>query len=134
VATRATPPRPPDLDVPIAKYGPNNSVDPSLPGFLQPLLDLACRLSGTNEILDQALLWEMYPDHDHYVSRYSGLARTLEGEGFLLHEDAQWLRMQAALRPIGANLCGLGFELAVLAPGMIWLRGRRRRGLVQAGP
>lgn len=118
----------PDMDVPIATYGPHNTVNPALPPFLQPLLDLFCRLSGTVEPLDVATLDELYPNHGRYVSQYAMATNQLQEDGFLLPEDAAMLKMAAALRPIGMKLCGLGFELVVIVPPLVWMGGRRRRG------
>jgi hypothetical protein len=116
----------PQLDVPIATYGPNNSAEPSLPPFLIPIANLACRLSGTVTPLDAETLDELYPNHGSYVSQIAQRSNELAEAGFLLPKDASKLKVDAALSHIG---CGIGFELAFLLPPILWLRERRRRRL-----
>jgi hypothetical protein len=115
----------PQLDVPIATYGPRNTVDPSLPPFLQGLANLFCRLSGTVTDFDQATLDELYPTHGNYVNQVVRHAVDLVGQRFLLPKDAKQLKVDAAKSSIG---CGLGFELVLVLPALLWLRRRRARG------
>ena len=116
--------RVPAMEVATATYAPNNLANPALPGFLIPLANLACRLSGSVFPFDDATLDELYPDHGSYVSRVNRAANALEREGFLLPQDAQSIRTAAAQSAIG---CGIGFELALVLPPLLWLR-RRLRG------
>ena len=118
----------PELDVPIATYGGHNVVNPLLPGFLQSLLGLFCRLSGTVAPFDDAQLFGLYPGHGHYVSQYVMAANELKMEGFLLPEDGATLKSAAAMSTIGhIEICGLGFELALIVPAILWAYRRRRR-------
>jgi hypothetical protein len=116
----------PYLDVPIAGYGFPNVVDPSLPPFLQPLLGLACVLSGTVTDFDQETLDELYPRRGKYVGLVSYRAWRLMWDRFLLNEDYKAIIQEARESGIGAG-CGIGFELAFLLPPLMWLYGRRQR-------
>jgi hypothetical protein len=116
----------PELNVPIATYGPHNSVNPTLPEFLQPLLNLFCVLSGTVTPFDTEALHELYPNHGSYVNQYVRATNDLRMQGFLLPEDASMLKVNAALSDIGLG-CGLGFELVAIVPPILWLRERLRR-------
>ena len=63
----------PQLEVPIATYGPHNTVNTALPPFLQPLLNLFCVLSGTEIAFDEATLSSLYPSKGiHEPVRESG--------------------------------------------------------------
>ncbi len=85
----------PQLDVPVATYGPHNTVNPLLPPFLLPLLNLFCVLSGTNLAFDQATLDELYPSKGSYVGPFSAATNALKAQGFLLGQDTKRLIHEA---------------------------------------
>jgi hypothetical protein len=115
----------PMVEVPTATYGPRNVVDPSLPPFLQPLLNLFCRLAGTVDDFDDETLNELYPNHGSYVNQVVHASNGLSMQGFLLPKDRNKIVVEAVLSGVGA--CGIGFELAFLLPPLMWLRRRRGR-------
>jgi hypothetical protein len=86
----------PQMDVPVASYFPHNAVNPSLPPFLQPLLNLFCVLSGSVTDFDDATLEALYPDHGDYVSQIAQSVNRLKSDGFLLNKDAKKLQFEAA--------------------------------------
>jgi hypothetical protein len=112
----------PAMDVPVATYTPGNSADPNLPGFLQFIGNLACRLASSVSPLPAETLDELYPNHGSYMSQVAQSANALRSEGLLLPKDAKKVRIAAAMSTIG---CGLGFELVLLLPPLMLLRGRR---------
>lgn len=73
--------RSPYVDVPIARFsGENSSV----------LNDTdICFLYGETEMLDDATLNFLYPDHDTYVDKVTRSAENAVINGFLLQEDAE---------------------------------------------
>jgi hypothetical protein len=88
----------PQMDVPIATYGPHNTVDLSLPlppGILG-LLNLFCVLTGTVTDFDAATLAALYPNNGAYQSPFSQATNTLKNQGFLLSQDSKRLIFEAA--------------------------------------
>jgi hypothetical protein len=114
----------PSMDVPRATYTPGNVADPSLPDLLQFIGNLACRLSSSVTHFDPATLNDLYPNHGSYLNQVARAANGLSEQGLLLMKDRQKI-IVAALHV--DRLCGLGFELVVLLPPMMWLHRRRRR-------
>jgi hypothetical protein len=114
----------PAMEVPTATYTPGNEADPELPGFLQALGNLACRLASSVDPFDAELIDELYPQIGSYLSKVMHAANHLQQEGLLLNKDRQKI-VQTALKSPAA--CGLGFEIALILPPIMWLRGRRRR-------
>jgi hypothetical protein len=81
--------RPPQIEVPLGTYLPNNSG----PGF--------CFLFGGFDPFDDGTLTSMYRNHGSYVSRMVREIKRSEKEGFLLREDAATQRRNAAASDIG---------------------------------
>ncbi|MBW2289981.1 MAG: hypothetical protein JRG80_17985 [Deltaproteobacteria bacterium] len=113
----------PSMDVPTATYTPGNVADPTLPGFLQGIGNLACFLASSVTPFDQATLDELYPTHGSYVNQVVRAANGLNRQDLLLPKDSQKVIAAALMSPI---FCGLGFELVLILPPLMWLRARRR--------
>jgi hypothetical protein len=113
----------PMVDVPLATYGPSNSFNPTLPAFLQPLANLQCRLSGRTTGFDQATLNALYPTHASYYDPVVHSVNRLVKARFMLPPDAAKVKAEAALYQVA---CGIGFELVLLLPPLMWLHDRRR--------
>ncbi len=91
----------PQLDVPIATYGPSNVEKATLPALLKPLARLFCILSGTVDDFDPAKLDELYPKVRSYLRPFKERTQQLADEGFLLGPDvAKLIR--------GAHRTGVG--------------------------
>jgi hypothetical protein len=114
----------PSMDVPIATYTPGNQADPNLPPFLQAIGNLACFLASSVTPFDAVTLGELYPFHGNYVSKVVLAANQLRDNGFLLSTDHMRIVVAAAGSTIG---CGIGFELVLVLPPLMWVYGRRRR-------
>ena len=111
----------PELDVPVATYGPTASVSPTLPPFVPAgLANLFCRLTGTVEPFSEALLGALYPTPAAFREPYLDATQALVETGFLLPEDAAKL-VQAVPEP-GPALLGA----AALASLALSARTRRK--------
>jgi hypothetical protein len=90
----------PNLDVPVASYGPNNALDPALDGVLPGIAvifgDLFCRLSATAVPLDDATLDALYPRRRDYLTQVRERIDALIAERFVLPEDVK--KLEAELR------------------------------------
>jgi alpha/beta hydrolase family protein len=86
----------PKVTVPVAL---NNGVN-SAASVTNPL-SLFCILYGTHVPFDAAKLAALYPTHGSYVSRVTKAVHNLVGQQFLLQEDAQALRTDAAQSGFG---------------------------------
>jgi len=116
-----------DMDVPIARYEPNNTFDPSLPPALHDIANLACRLSGSTFRFGSEANTALHGDHAGYVTKVEAAADQLVAERFLLPEDADLLVLRAWLsNPPFATSCGLGFELLLVLPPLLYLQRRRK--------
>ena len=81
--------RPPQIEVPLGTYLPNNSG----PGF--------CFLFGGFDAFNDQTLNSLYPNHGTYVNQIVREIRRSESEGFLLRQDAATQRRNAAASDIG---------------------------------
>ncbi len=83
----------PAIDLPLATYGPHNSINPNLVGgLLEPIGGLFCVLAGTDIPFDEATISATYPDFELYVNEYNQKIDELQAGRFLLAEDAAKLR------------------------------------------
>ncbi|GAA3387427.1 alpha/beta hydrolase domain-containing protein [Cryptosporangium minutisporangium] len=81
----------PDIEAPIASYGPTNSGG-NVPG--------ACLLLGTTTAFDAAKLRSLYPTHAAYVTRYTAAAAKARDAGFLRPADYTAAVRAAQARPV----------------------------------
>jgi hypothetical protein len=116
-----------DRNVPIARYEPNNTFDPALPVALHNIANLACRLSGSTYRFGSGANTALWGDHAGYVAAVEAAAEGAVAERLLLPEDRDLLILRAWLstHPFSTQ-CGLGFELALRLPPILYLRQRRR--------
>ncbi len=83
----------PQMDLPIATYAPQNSLDPSVPPILNSLGGLFCVLTATSEPFDDATVAALYPDRELFVADFNQKIDDLLAARFLLPEDAAKLRL-----------------------------------------
>jgi len=114
----------PAVAVRTATYTPGNVADPALPGLLVFIGNLACSLASSATPLDQATIDALYPNLGTYVSQVMNAANALQQQGLLLPKDAQKIRNDAVMSGIA---CGLGFELVLVLPPLLYAYRRRRR-------
>ncbi len=81
--------RPPQIEVPLGTYLPNNSG----PGF--------CFLFGGFDPFGDSILKSLYRNHGRYVNQMVRAIKRSEKEGFLLREDAAIQRRNAAASDVG---------------------------------
>jgi len=60
--------RVPQMDFPIATYGPHNALDPGQPAFLEPLGNLFCVLAGTAIDFPLIDVYNLYPSFDDFYN------------------------------------------------------------------
>jgi hypothetical protein len=89
----------PELDVPVASYGPINQGKPAcgapgapappdcLPAGIPPIIGLACLLSGSVEPFDADTLAGLYRARADYALRFLRASEQLRAQGFLLRSD-----------------------------------------------
>jgi hypothetical protein len=113
-----------DMQAQLNRYAPNNVFDPSLPPLLHSVAQLACRLSGSVFPFSPSLKAALYPTQKAYVNLVASQANALVAQGFLLPKDRELVLLRAMLTNVA---CGVGMELALVLPPILWLRQRRRR-------
>ena len=92
----------PELEVPIAKYIPNNlgRLNANVPNGLDYL---GCALLGSTLPFKGSLLKTLYPSHGDYVSSYQSAAQNLVTAGFMLQPDESLAVLRAQQSNIGGN-------------------------------
>ena len=86
----------PEIDVPFAKYGIDNSTDGSL-----EFLDLfACVTSGSTEMFSASKLNSLYSSRTDYYNKYKAAADRALAAGYILPADHAKALQQAAVAPI----------------------------------
>ncbi len=117
--------RVPQLDFPIATYGPRNALDPNAPdtglvgAIFQGLGNLFCVLAATAIPFDQATLDSLYPDWtlfvDGFNARIDDPNTGLIAARFLLEEDAAKLRLVIEDKDQQKCIVGLNKNFAKVA-------------------
>jgi len=115
----------PSMNVPIQTYTPGNQADPNLPPLLQFIGNLACRLASSVSQFEVGVQGGLYPNHGRYVSMVAHAANQIQMAGFLLEPDRELIMTAAAESGVGKTACGIGFELVLILPSLIWLHRRR---------
>lgn len=116
--------RMPELDVPVATYGPTATVSPDLlPIIPFNLANLFCVLTGTTTPFEEPLLALLYPTRNDFLGPYFAATDALVEARFLLPEDAALLKARAV--PEAAGAWGAVATLTALAARS---RARSRRG------
>ena len=105
----------PQLDVPTASYTFPNEADPNLPGLLQLIGNLVCRLSGNVTAFDEATLDALYPDPAAFLNDFNQAIDDLETARFLLPEDAAKLRLAVEGKDQQKCILGLNKNMAKVA-------------------
>jgi hypothetical protein len=85
----------PEVDVPTAKYTPDNS-----PRDPFDITGLACSIGGVTQPFTQQQLMRLYPTHDDYVMKYKAAAEKAVASGVLLEEDSKAAIEEATKAPI----------------------------------
>lgn len=116
-----------DMDVPIARYEPTNTFNPAINPAFHDFANLACRLSGSTFRFGTTANTALWGDHTGYVEAVQDHADALVAERFLLPEDRDLLVLRAwlSMHPFDTS-CGLGFELVLVLPLILYLRKARR--------
>ena len=90
----------PELEVPVAKYTPNN-FGRAKAGVPNGLDFLGCSLLGSTIPFHPSTLKALYPSHADYASRYQAAAQSLVDQGFMLVPDEALAVLRAQQSKIG---------------------------------
>lgn len=91
----------PQMDVPVATYGPNNEGSTEIDPSLQGIGNLACRLSGTVIPFDASTLSSLYPTEADLIRPLAHRTTDLVNARFLLPEDA--VKLVPAVSSVGSK-------------------------------